>query len=193
LNGVQVNTAISDHLLSPLVDAMKLEGYYNMKKPCYTSPLINLEDPTCLHGSPWNAANAERIMFGDFNGNNKISVETNDNFHRVSSVTPIHLAEIDNTCDGTKKCTLNTISVTENIYGTMDKMDTGFYPIAATEMRTKLMSRQAGWAAAGVEDPSFADLDENKTNCGEINAASIKWAEEHASKSALANYKENGI
>jgi len=162
LNDVPVNTAISDHLLAPMVEAMKLEGYYNLKKPCYTSPLVNLEDPTCLHGSPWNAANAERIMAGSFDDNKNISIVTDDNFHRVSSVTPIHLAEIDNTCDGSNKCTLNSISVTENIYGTMDKMDTGFYPIAAHEMRTKLMSRQAAWAAAGVENPDFHELDETE-------------------------------
>lgn len=187
-----MNTSISDHLLAPLVEAMELEGFYNLKPACYTSPLVNLEDPKCLHGSPWNAANAQRIMAGDFNGNKKISVNTNDNFHRVSSVTPIHLAEIDNTCDGSKKCTLESITVTENIYD-WDMMDTGFHPIAATEMRTKMMSRQAFWAAAGIENPDFHELDEVGFRCQEINDYAIQWAESKASKSALANYKENGI
>ena len=67
-----------------------------MKPPCNNTPLVNPEDPTCLHGSPWNAANAERIMAGDYDGNDKISIKTNDNFHRVASVDPIHLAEFEN-------------------------------------------------------------------------------------------------
>jgi hypothetical protein len=58
LNGSGMNTKDSDKLLAPLVEAMELEGFYNLKPPCYTSPLVNLEDPKCLHGSPWNAANA---------------------------------------------------------------------------------------------------------------------------------------
>jgi hypothetical protein len=56
---------------------------------------------------------------------------------------------INNTCDGTKTCTLETITVTENLYNN-DTMDTGYYPIAATEMKVKMMSRQANWAAGGV-------------------------------------------
>jgi hypothetical protein len=131
-------------------------------------------------------------MAGDFDGNTKISVSINDNFHRVSSINPIHLAEIDTTCDGSKKCVLEGITVTENIYGG-DMFDTGFYPLAATEMRTKMMARQAYWAAAGIENPDFHELDEEGFRCQEINDYAIQWAEKNASKSALANYKENGI
>jgi len=112
-------------------------------------------------------------MAGDYNGNKKISLKTDDNFHRVSSITPIHLATFNNTFEGNKKCTLESISVTENIYNTMDNLDTGFYPIAATEMRTKLMSRQAAWTAAGVESPDFHTLDEEGNRCQEINDFAI--------------------
>jgi hypothetical protein len=33
--------------------------------------------------------------------------------------------------------------VTENLYNKLDPLDTGISPIAATEMKCKLMSRQA--------------------------------------------------
>ena len=63
-----------------------------MKEPCYFKPLVNPEDVTCLHGSPWNAANTQRIMAGDFDGNDKVTIKTDDNFHLVADTDPIHLA-----------------------------------------------------------------------------------------------------
>jgi hypothetical protein len=40
------------------------------------------------------------------------SVSVDDNFHRVWWVTPVHLPEISNECDGISKCTLNMITIT---------------------------------------------------------------------------------
>jgi hypothetical protein len=55
LDGEKFNSVDSDTILGPLVDAMKLEGFYNLKEPCYFQPLVNAEDVSCLHGSPWNS------------------------------------------------------------------------------------------------------------------------------------------
>lgn len=70
-------------------------------------------------------------------------IHTQDNFHRVYTVTPVHLPQINNTCPGheSSKCTLESITVTENIYSTLDMFDTGKYEIGATEMKVKMMSR----------------------------------------------------
>ena len=129
-------------LLNPMLEAMKMEGFYGMKEPCYESLLTNPEKLTCLHGAPWNAENAQRIMAGDL-PNKHTTIHTDDNFHRVDSVNPIHLAQYNNTCsaEGREKCTLESISVSQNIYGNLDKLDTGYYPISASEMKTKLISR----------------------------------------------------
>jgi len=43
-------------------------------------------------------------MAGNFSDNKNVTVSTDDNFHLVQDVTPIHLAQINNTCDGTSKC-----------------------------------------------------------------------------------------
>ena len=43
-------------------------------------------------------------------------------------------------------------------------MDTGYYPLAATEMKVKMMSRQANWAAAGVENPDTIQVDDEDFN-----------------------------
>ena len=70
-------------------------------------------------------------------------IVNDDNFHRVYSVNPVHLSEIDSDCTKTSAaCVMNTITVSENIYEIKDKIDTGYYPIAATEMKAKLSSRQ---------------------------------------------------
>jgi len=99
-------------LLDPMLEAMKMEGFYGMKEPCYESLLTNPEKLTCLHGAPWNAANSQRIMAGDL-PNKHTTIHTDDNFHRVDSVNPIHLAQYNNTCsaEGKEKCTLESISV----------------------------------------------------------------------------------
>lgn len=115
-----------------------------MKDPCFGHDLINpLDDPNCWHGAEWNNQVTQPVMGGDLG--KKISVVNDDNTHRVQTVNPIHLPEIDSTCeaDSRSKCEIKTITVSENIYGNLDKLDTGYYPIAASEMKVKISSRQA--------------------------------------------------
>lgn len=81
-------------------------------------------------------------MAGNYK-DSKIVLENDDNFHMVQTITPVHLPEVDTDCqEGQGTCTLKTITVSENIYGQLDKLDTGFYPIAASETKTKMSSRQ---------------------------------------------------
>ena len=72
---------------------------------------------------------------------NGVSLDTSDNFHRVYSVTPVHLPQINNTCVNKRGCVLHTITVTENIYDILNDFDSGFSPIAASEMKVKMVSR----------------------------------------------------
>ena len=180
-------------LHDPMLQAMEMEGFYGMKDPCYESLLVNPEHKNCLHGSPWSAANSQRLMAGDL-PSKKTKIVTNDNFHRVDTINPVHLAQYNNTCDATSKdaCTLDSITVTENIYGNLDKLDTGYYPISASEMKTKMMSRQASQEAAGAENPDFHESDEVGNRCADINNKSIEWAKIKASPSALARYNNLG-
>merc|ERR1719183_712519 len=100
----------SDAIIAPLVEAMKMEGYYGLKPPCYFEPLVNHQDVTCSHGSPWHNQYSQPVMAGNFSDNKNITVNTDDNFHLVQDTHPIHLAQINNTCDGTKACTLESIT-----------------------------------------------------------------------------------
>jgi hypothetical protein len=138
-----ISTKTTSSLLSPILEAMELEGFYGLKDPCYAGPLVGpTDDPTCHHGAPWHDQTTQRVMGGDLN--KKVTLVNDDNFHRVDSVTPVHLPEVDSQCDASpsSKCTINTVTVSQNIYGNLDKFDTGYYPIAASEMKTKISSRQ---------------------------------------------------
>jgi hypothetical protein len=127
-------------IMDPFIMAMTLEGSYNMRPPCYNSELINPPDPKCTKGSLW-AERAQEIMAGPMPEN--ISIESNDNFHRVYSANPVHLPEISNLCNSTVTCTVKSISVTENTYAVLDDIDSGYGPVAAIDMKAKLMSRQS--------------------------------------------------
>merc|ERR1712109_404607 len=83
------------------------------------------------------------MMGGTFDNSN-ISVVDDDNFHRVQSVAPVHLPSVDTECDKNieAECPLNSITVSENKYDFLDQFDSGYYPIAASEIKTKLNSRQ---------------------------------------------------
>lgn len=133
-------SASTSSILTPLIEALLLEGSYAFKAPCYNSTLSNDKLATCQQGSQWSQT-AQAIMAGDLRAG--VQLETVDNFHRVYTVTPVHLPEVENQCDSQGDCKLETITVTENIYSNFDQFDTGLFPVAATEMKAKLMSRQS--------------------------------------------------
>ena len=67
-------------------------------------------------------------MGGDLPGVN-MTINSNDNFHPVQEVNPVHLAEIDSECAvDSVNCTIQMITVTENHYEDYDKLDTGSKP-----------------------------------------------------------------
>ena len=69
----------------------------------------------------------------------------------------------------------------------MDKLDTGYYAVAASEMKTKISSRQKIQQHAGNASADFHSMDE-ADRCAEINDASIKWAYSKLSAQAKSNY-----
>jgi len=173
---------------------MKLESSYALKPPCYGRDLIDkTTDPTCLHGSEFNRKYTQSIMGGKF-GNPYISIVNDDNFHRVEAVKPVHLPEIDSTCAAnvSKPCRLNTVTISQNHYQFLDKVDTGYYPISAHEIKTKISSRQRTEIAAGNPKADFYYTDEVGDRCAEINDFSIDWAFKNLSPAAKARYQQYG-
>jgi len=123
-----------------------------------------------------------------------VDITPQDNFHRVYTVDPVHLPQINNTCKGNEasKCMLDSITVTENIYSNFDSFDTGKYEIGATEMKIKMMSRQSVQVKAGDVKSDFHADDEVGYRCADINKASLKWALDNAGSKALERYNKLG-
>lgn len=79
----QIDSGDSEKILQPLLEAMHMEGFYKMKPPCGDTNLINrVDDPTCLHGSPWSRDYTQKIMGGIFK-DSRITIVNDDNFHMV--------------------------------------------------------------------------------------------------------------
>ena len=74
--------------LTPLINALLLEGSYAYKPPCYNSSLTNDKLATCQQGSQWSSI-AQAIMGGELRDG--VTLQTLDNFHRVYTITPVHL------------------------------------------------------------------------------------------------------
>lgn len=134
----------------------------------------------CWIGCPWNQEVSAPVMAGFAAGT--VKVDDADAFHYVWDVTPVHLPEILNNCSApTSACTLKTTSITQAIYKWEDGyVDSGFFREAATELRTKLPSRQAMWLAAGKRPAEFNETDKSMHNCADINAMAYRWALQNA-------------
>ena len=175
---------------TPFIQGMELEGFYGMKPACYNKELINPDDVKCLHGSKWTPK-AQAIMGGDISDKHA-TISTNDNFHQVWTTEPVHLPTIKNTCDGKTQCELESITVSEAFYERLSDFDTGLYPVAAREIKAKLMSRQSVQKAAGNKDADFHQEDEVGNRCAEINQEALNWALQNAPKRTQERYEKFG-
>ena len=115
-------------------------------------------------------------------------------------------------CASPETCTLSVNTITQIMYengGELDiwrinigngNIDTGYYPITATEMKSKMKSKQAILQAANntaavnnEEGSTFDDLDSNQLgNCASINEKAIEYALEHALDKSRTRYEKYG-
>jgi hypothetical protein len=208
-------------MLSPLIEAMQLEGHQYLKQSCdsdyptnptcgYTAypgkslgPPHSAPNPAppsdCTCGSPWVMGNAQRIMGGlEFSANPGATIATKDAFHDVSQTRPFHLPHIftpkpGTACKAGATCQIESTTVTMPIYDSRDSLDTGLYPITATEFRTKLKSRQAVWEAAGATGVNYTATDRYNTSiCQAINQAAYNWALSKAAPKTLKRFQTKG-
>lgn len=182
----------TSQFLSPLIDALKLEGSYHLNDPCYDDTLVNRNVKNCGHGSKW-AEYAQNILagFSEYNIKN-VNLKVDDNFHRVYSVLPVHLPQCNNICPSSSvnTCELDCITVTEVYYEDSDSLDTGFYPVTAFELKSKLNSRQRMLQHASVS-VDFHTADEI-TICSKINEQAYQYALSHANLHTLERFKNSG-
>ena len=139
--------------MKPFIDAMIQEGSYIMKDACYSDDMVNPTVATCLKGSPWVEKMVIPYLIGELQ-NSLINIVNDDNFHRAATVYPYHHPELEGTCaiDTKVSCEIKHTSVTENVYNTLNELDTGKQSISAYEMRVKLKSSQSMHIAAGEKN-----------------------------------------
>lgn len=183
----------AEAFFQPFVEAMTLEGFYGMKVPCYNSNLVNPTTPKeCMKGSPW-VTQAQHTMGGKISDVG-VSLDFSDNFHRVYTVTPHHLPQINNTCPASEKrpCTLEGLTVSENFYDREWGIDTGLFPNAAIEHKAKLISRESIQWHAGNVNTDFIKDDKTSNLCEYINQQAIDWAMSKADSKVKSEYMKHG-
>ena len=163
--GMSTTGSATDAYMTPFVNAMTQEGSQIMKRPCFQSEIINVPTPDCYKGSPWVEERALKNLVGDLD-DPTVTLINSDNFHRASTVYPYHHPQLESDCDDhSGPCTINHISVTQNVYDKLNEKELNTTPIAATSMRVKLKSSQSVHVAAREPEADFDLLDRKLTEC----------------------------
>ena len=168
--------------VQPIMSAYEIEGFYNLKPPCYDNP----PSPACTLGCPWTQQQAMPIM----GGLKTATLNDTDAFHPVWQTNLPHI--LNNCSSPTPSCKLQTTTVTQAVYNDLDILDTGFVYTSANELRTKLKSRQAVMEAAGYQKVDFNTTD-GSSICKVINEEAYSWALGKAGSHTLARFKQYGV
>ena len=212
-------TLATQRLAAPLILALREEGFTHFAAACNTDSLDfptprcqayprypgklphAFPEPapkTCVCGTPWlmNASHgALEAMLGPTLVDAGVTVIATDGKHSVSDISPVHLPHIWNTApcaEPRQGCVINTTTVTEARYAAIDGLDTGFSEVSATELRVKIVSREALWLTAGVpaSQVNFTQTDVTSNPCAAINAKVIEWAVANAGAAARRRYED---
>ena len=175
-------------LVRPLIDAMWLEGSYHLRPPCTASGGEAVDQHHCQKGSPW-AEQAAVLMAGDIP---HVTIQDTSAFHESWRMFPFFHAHILNSCPLGQDCVMHLDNSVQNVYSMQDNYDTAFDPVAASQMRVKMKSRQAVLQAAGYGVQDFKHTDEWDA-CAAINQKALEWAEQHAPAATLARYRAQGL
>lgn len=70
--------------------------------------------------------------------------------------------------------------------------DTGYMPITAVELRTKMNSRESVYTKAGQSNVSFDETDGDHRRCSEINQKAIDYALSHVGKDTASRFAKFG-
>lgn len=166
-------------LVTPLIDGLKLEGFYHFNPPCSQT-----KAPNCTQGSEWSEL-AQIYMVGL----NSTDINVFNSLHPMVSI-PEYFPKIEN-CSKSISCKLNISTFTQNVYSTLDTLDNGLFPIAASEARSKLVSRQAGMEAYFKKKFDFNQTD-SESICSKINQEAVNWALKAAPLGTVKRYLDKG-
>jgi hypothetical protein len=140
---IQAQLTYTSSILGPLVDALTLEGYYYFLPPCYKTS----DNKSCTMGTKCSQT-SQQIM-----GSLNYTIQSTDLFFPADQIIPDPLPRILNNCykPPVANCILDTETVSEAVYDNGNTYDVSSGPIAATEIKSKLSSRQSIlFAATGI-------------------------------------------
>jgi hypothetical protein len=166
-------------LTEPIIDAFMKEGFYHFKPPCKNG----LQPPNCFAGSSWSVSAQQYMGTVD-------SLLVRDEFHNIIEI-PERFPSINNKCTPGVPCVLNVTAITMNVYTFLDKLDNGLEPVAASEQRTKMNSRQSILQAYTNQKYDFNQTD-NFDLCGQINQKALDWALKSAPLGTVNRYSKKG-
>jgi hypothetical protein len=166
----------------PIVDALLLEGSYNLKPACSDVPA----GTNCWKGCEWTEHIQKHVS------SLSVSPIVEDSFFKVWKI-PFHLPKFNAKCEkNDPNCVVRSETVTELKYGLLNGLDTGFDLTASSEMKVKLSSRQAMLEASGEKNVNFTATDDYDTFCAELNQVAFDYALKIADSAALKRYFTKG-
>ena len=201
-NTLSSRLADTRDFINPILDAFNLEGYHNFRPPCLCKTDTCEPLPNCTAGCPWTDQISQPTMGSGLQG---LSIQNTDSFHDVWETKPtVHLPVIHNSCSKPSGCVLQTTTITQGVYHTGEDleiwkfhtdvpwMDTGFLPVSAVELRTKMSSRQNIYTHAGLSNQDFDQLDGGDVRCGEINQKAWDYALSNAGNHTVDRFNQYG-
>lgn len=207
-----------DALLAESYEQFLPPCYCEAKDEYGTTTFATCEStPACTGGATWTDTYAQPIIAGLSDDPSSpvagLKLASVDTMQKMSSNHEPHIHGGENRasdenpgdsntpplCVSPNKCTLDVSTVTEHTYdeNAADKianwMDTGFAPITAFEMKTKMKSRQAIWQAAGLVNTSFVETDSlDQSLCGSIQQAAIDFATARVPTNTRQRFEQYG-
>ena len=183
-NLIALNTVNTLNLVNPLIQAFLMDGDYHINSPCY----LDKDNKNCTYGCPWSSTSQQVMGL-----NSNASIIDVDRFFKATQVFPDPLPEIHNKCkQNDQDCVLNITTISELVYVDNNKGDDeSFDPVAATDIKTKLMSRQSVILAATGKKLDFKTTD-GDDRCALINNESLKWALSKVPRTTLSRYLKKG-
>jgi hypothetical protein len=176
--------------------------------------------PSCTGGATWTDLFAQPIVAGLSSSSSPspavagLQLSSVDTMQPTSSSHAPHIhgggeerQSSDNPGDGKtpplcanpSECTLDVTTVTEHKYNEnaadaiANWMDTGFAPVSAFEMKTKMKSRQSIWHAAGLVNTTFSESDAlGLSLCAEIQQAAIDYATARVPAATRTRFEKYG-
>lgn len=204
--------AATEEHLTPLLEAMALEGSYHMATPCHYCNEDDACDLECNEGSPWAAQIQARILnsVGVLGSNeetkNSVSPSTatvKDEFRESWWINPFadppfYHPHVNVVASEGVTHRLEVGTVTEAVYEKQDYFlfDGGFFSNTALELRSKFNSIEAILQASGAnhhDNDKQSNAAASSNICSKMNALTIEWAIEHAPAVVKKRYLERGI